>query len=90
MTDLTENDAGHRPLPRPTRMDELEEDDLDAEAEAIVWGDATLEESIDLYTDGQRLKKHCEDKLAGATARIEAIVVGADGQAAGLKPFDAG
>ncbi len=53
-------------------------------------GDATLEESIDLYTDGQRLKKHCEDKLAGATARIEAIVVGADGQAAGLKPFDAG
>ena len=53
-------------------------------------GDATLEESIALYTDGQRLKKHCEDKLAGATARIEAIVVGADGQAAGLKPFDAG
>lgn len=53
-------------------------------------GDATLEESIDLYTDGQRLKKHCEDKLAGATARIEAIQVGADGSAAGLAPFDAG
>jgi exodeoxyribonuclease VII small subunit len=53
-------------------------------------GDATLEESIDLYTDGQRLKTHCEAKLAGATARIEAIVVGTDGHAAGLKPFDAG
>ncbi len=53
-------------------------------------GDATLEESIDLYTEGQRLKQQCEDKLAGATARIEAIVVGADGRAAGVTPFDAG
>ncbi|MGI4878102.1 MAG: exodeoxyribonuclease VII small subunit [Janthinobacterium lividum] len=53
-------------------------------------GDAALEESIDLYTEGQRLKAHCEAKLAGATARIEAIQVGADGRAAGLVPFDAG
>ncbi|MBV8972322.1 MAG: exodeoxyribonuclease VII small subunit [Sphingomonadaceae bacterium] len=53
-------------------------------------GDATLEESIDLYTEGQRLKGFCEAKLAGATARIEAIVVGQDGRAAGITPFDAG
>ncbi len=53
-------------------------------------GDATLEESIDLYTEGQRLKQHCEGKLAGAAARIEAIVVGSDGRAAGVTPFDAG
>jgi exodeoxyribonuclease VII small subunit len=53
-------------------------------------GEATLEESIDLYTEGQRLKQHCEDKLAGATARIEAIVVGHDGRATGVTPFDAG
>ncbi len=53
-------------------------------------GEATLEESIDLYTEGQRLKAHCEDKLAGATARIEAIVVGGDGRAVGVTPFDAG
>jgi exodeoxyribonuclease VII small subunit len=42
-------------------------------------GDASLEDSIALYTQGQALKAHCEDKLAGATARIEAIQVGADG-----------
>ncbi len=53
-------------------------------------GDATLEESIDLYTEGQTLKAHCDEKLAGATARIEAIVVGGDGRAAGVTPFDAG
>lgn len=52
-------------------------------------GDATLEESIDLYTEGQRLKTQCEAKLAGATARIEAIVVGNDGRAVGVTPFDA-
>ncbi|MBC7495821.1 MAG: exodeoxyribonuclease VII small subunit [Sphingomonadaceae bacterium] len=53
-------------------------------------GDATLEDSINLYTEGQKLKAHCDDKLAGATARIEAIVVGGDGRAAGVTPFDAG
>jgi len=53
-------------------------------------GEATLEESIDLYTEGQKLKAHCEAKLAGATARIEAIQIGAEGQAVGLVPFDAG
>ena len=30
-------------------------------------GEATLEESIGLYTEGQRLKAQCEAKLAGAT-----------------------
>lgn len=51
-------------------------------------GDAPLETSIDLYTEGQRLKAICETKLAGATARIEAIQLGADGTPA-LRPFDA-
>ncbi len=64
-----------------------------ARLEAIVHqleaGDATLEDSIELYTEGQRLKQHCEAKLAGATARIEAIVVGSDGRAVGVTPFDA-
>jgi len=52
-------------------------------------GDASLEESIAIYTEGQALKAHCETKLAGATARIEAIQLGADGAAVATKPFDA-
>jgi exodeoxyribonuclease VII small subunit len=52
-------------------------------------GDTPLEASIDLYTEGQRLKTHCEGKLAGATARIEAIQLGADGVPTGTRPFDA-
>lgn len=75
-------------------LDQLSFETALARLETIVHrleaGDATLEESIGLYTEGQRLKAQCEGKLAGATARIEAIQVGADGKAAGLAPFDAG
>lgn len=52
-------------------------------------GEASLEESIDLYEQGVRLKQQCEAKLAHAQARIEKIRVGEDGQAAGMSPFDA-
>jgi|GEM_PF-2005304 len=43
--------SDHRPLPRPTRMDELEEGDLDFEAEAIVWADLTPEQRRRRYED---------------------------------------
>jgi exodeoxyribonuclease VII small subunit len=51
-------------------------------------GDAPLEESIDLYTRGDALRGHCQTRLDAAQARIEAIVTGPDGKAAGLRPFD--
>ncbi len=62
---------------------------LEAIVHSLEAGDTPLEASIDLYTEGQALKAHCETKLAGATARIEAIQLGADGRAAGLRPLDA-
>lgn len=42
-------------------------------------GTVELETSIEIYTRGQQLKAHCENKLKDATARIEKIVVGAGG-----------
>ena len=72
---------------------DLSYEDALARLEKIVQqleaGDAALEASIDLYTEGQRLKGICETKLAGATARIEAIQQNADGQAVGVRDFDA-
>lgn len=72
---------------------EMSFEDALARLEKIVQqletGDAPLEASIDLYTEGQRLKAVCETKLAGATARIEAIQHSADGQAVATRPFDA-
>ncbi len=52
-------------------------------------GDVALDQSIALYERGDALKKHCEARLAAAQARIDQITL-ADGQPAGLKPFDAG
>lgn len=52
-------------------------------------GDVPLEQSIQLYERGAALKAHCEARLAAAQARIEQIAL-AEGQPAGLKPFEAG
>jgi exodeoxyribonuclease VII small subunit len=57
---------------------------------ALEKGEAPLDQSIALYQEGDRLKKHCEARLKDAQARIEQIAFGADGKPAGLKPFDAG
>jgi exodeoxyribonuclease VII small subunit len=53
-------------------------------------GEAPLDQSIDLYQEGDRLRRHCEARLKDAQARIEQISFGSDGKPAGLKPFDAG
>ena len=78
-------------------MDEPEIEALSFEAalaqlEAIVrsleTGTAPLDESIELYQRGDRLKRHCEARLKVAQERIEQISIGADGQPAGTVPFD--
>ncbi len=53
-------------------------------------GQAPLDQSIDLYTEGDALKRQCEARLQAATARIEQITLSADGRATGTQPFDAG
>ena len=53
-------------------------------------GEVPLEESIDLYERGEKLRKHCQARLDAAQARIEKIVAGPDGKAVGVEPFDAG
>ncbi|KPF64150.1 exodeoxyribonuclease VII small subunit [alpha proteobacterium AAP81b] len=77
-------------------MAEAERADLSFEAalarlEAIVRqlesGDASLEDSITLYNEGQALKAHCEAKLETASARIEAIQANAAGEAIGTRAF---
>jgi len=71
---------------------ELSFEDALAELEQIVktleQGTAPLDESIELYQRGDRLKRHCEARLKAAQARIEQIAFGADGKPAGVTPFD--
>lgn len=51
-------------------------------------GEASLDESIELYAEGDRLKQQCEARLKSAQARIEKIQLARDGTAAGTAPFD--
>lgn len=52
-------------------------------------GEAPLDEAIDLYNEGDRLKRQCEARLAAAQARIEQIQFGPGGAPTGTAPFDA-
>jgi exodeoxyribonuclease VII small subunit len=75
-------------------VDQLSFEDALKRLEEIVRtlekGEAPLDRSIDLYQEGDRLKRQCEARLKDAQARIEQIAFGSDGKPAGLKPFDAG
>ena len=51
-------------------------------------GDASLDESIELYGEGDRLRQQCEARLQAAQAKIERIQLGRDGQPTGTAPFD--
>lgn len=65
-----------------------------AELERIVAelesGQAPLEQSIERYERGARLKAHCEGKLEAARLRVEKIVVGPGGEAVGAQPAEFG
>jgi exodeoxyribonuclease VII small subunit len=51
-------------------------------------GEASLDESIELYGEGDRLKQQCEARLQAAQAKIEKIQFGRDGSTSGTTPFD--
>jgi exodeoxyribonuclease VII small subunit len=69
--------------PSPTDIAKLGFEDALKQLEDIVrdleGGKAKLEDAIKHYERGVHLKRHCEKKLAEAQAKIEKIVLGADG-----------
>jgi exodeoxyribonuclease VII small subunit len=90
----SEGSEGHSP-PMDTATDPTAELSFEAalkRLEEIVRllekGEAPLDQSIELYQEGDRLKRHCEARLKAAQARIEQIAFGADGKPAGVTAFD--
>ncbi len=51
-------------------------------------GKVDLEDSIKLYEKGEALKKHCENKLKEAEARIEKIALDLSGKPKGVELLD--
>jgi exodeoxyribonuclease VII small subunit len=50
-------------------------------------GEASLDEAIALYGEGDRLRQQCEARLQAAQAKIDQIQFGGDGAPAGTAPF---
>jgi exodeoxyribonuclease VII small subunit len=78
----------------PQTIDTLSFEEALRELESIVarleTGDASLDQSIDLYTRGEALRGQCEKRLKDAQARIEKITLGSGGTPVGTTAFDAG
>ena len=53
--------------------------ELETIVRTLETGEAALEDSIVSYERGALLKKHCEEKLRDAQAKIEKISVNQDG-----------
>jgi exodeoxyribonuclease VII small subunit len=63
---------------------------LEAIVHRLESGEASLDESIRLYAEGDQLRGQCEKRLQDAQARIEKISLGPDGSPRGTQTFDAG
>lgn len=61
--------------------------ELETIVKSLETGQAALEDSITAYERGVALKKHCEQKLQDAQAKIEKITIAQDGSAQ-TEPFD--
>jgi len=62
--------------------------ELETIVSRLEQGAVDLEDSIALYERGTALKAHCEQKLKGAEARLEKIVLGPDGQPKGVEKVE--
>lgn len=83
---------GRRATGTATDVAKLSFEDALAELEGIVkqleGGQGRLEDAITAYERGAALRKHCEDKLAEAEAKVSQIVT--RGGAPATVPFDTG
>ncbi len=52
---------------------------LEEIVDRLEGGEVSLEESIETYTRGTQLKRHCEAKLQAAKERVEKIEMATDG-----------
>lgn len=82
---MAKQDA-HADIANMSFEDALEE--LKAIVARLETGEGKLDEAVDAYERGARLKQHCEAKLRDAQQKIEKISLSGSG-AAKTEPFDA-
>lgn len=85
-TAVPDTDAADRPVADMNFEDALHA--LEDVVRRLESGDVPLDDSIDLYERGEKLRQRCQARLNSAQSRIESIVAGPDGAATGTKAFD--
>ena len=77
-----EKPVGDTPIPADIATLSFEEalSELEVIVQRLEAGDVSLEESIEIYTRGALLKRHCESKLRAAEEKIEKVVLSPDGR----------
>ena len=61
---------------------------LDEIVRKLETGKVDLDQSINIYSRGTLLKRHCEAKLRAAEDKVQKIVIGPDGAPAGTAAVD--
>ena len=64
-------------------------EDLKKIVARLETGEGKLDEAVDTYDRGMKLKQHCEAKLREAQEKIEKISLGGPGGTPTTEPFDA-
>jgi len=63
-------------------------EELESIVKRLEEGKVPLEESVAIYERGEVLKRHCEDLLRRAEARVQKITLDAAGNPTGTEPLD--
>ena len=81
MSDTDSPDGARTAIPPEIEKMSFEEarEGLEEIVQRLEGSEVSLDESIDIYTRGTLLMRHCEAKLRAAQERIDKIVVGGGG-----------
>lgn len=63
--------------------------ELEAIVSRLERGDVELEESIAIHERGEALRDHCDRLLKQAEAKVEKLMLDAEGRPTGTEPLDA-
>lgn len=63
-------------------------EELESIVRKLETGEAPLDESIELYARGDKLRQQCQARLKAAEARIDKLQLDADGKPTGTEPLD--
>lgn len=63
-------------------------EELEGIVRKLETGETPLDESIELYARGDKLRTQCQARLKAAEARVDKLQLDPDGKLSGVEPLD--